>query len=107
MKRITNLITHGLEFILARTQPEDAFSKLGKYVAVNAEHITDGATNRPLTGLDVLTADTLADLAKHCDRFARHTEWMKTHPMPAVDSPNFKTWLEIDFAQWAKHTLNA
>ena len=107
MKIITRLITGKQEFILASTQPKDAFAKLGKFVAINAEHVTDGKTNRVLTGLDVLTADTLDGIVIACNRFAKQVEYMKAHPMPAFDpenpSPEAREWFKADIANWAKN----
>ena len=110
MKKITTLCTHGQDFILASTQPQDAFATLAKFVAIRAEDVTDGQTNRPLTGLDVLTADTLPELIKNCQRFAHHSAYMKAHPMPALDPENpkpFMDWVKADFKAWGATVLQA
>jgi hypothetical protein len=111
MKRITNLITHGQEFILASTTKADAFNALGAFVAIRAEDFTDGKTNRPLTGLDIVTADSLPELMKACDRSAKHSEWIKAHPMPAFDhanpSPEVLAWFKADLQAWGFTVLQA
>ncbi len=102
MKRITTFITGASEFILASTQPEDAFAKLAPFIAIDAKDVTDGATNRKLTGLDIVTGDSLPELMKNCERSAKARAFFKAHPMPEKDSPDFQTWLENDFKAYTE-----